>query len=119
MCVKNILIFSEFNSSGGTREFLKQLISINQKLNIKSHVVSEDIDIEMINFFKEQKVSFYRIKKRYKLFYKPYFSLIYEFLYQRPFVRKIKHDLLISSVGTPGINFLHFFTPFFNLIYFI
>ena len=107
MILKNVLIFSEFDSSGGTREFLKQLVLINNKLNIHSHVVSESIDNEMIYFFNQHNVNFSLIQKRLRIFHKPYFSLIYEFIYQRTFVNKIDHDLLISTVGTPGLNFYH------------
>lgn len=110
MYIKDVLIFSEFDSSGGTREFLKQLIVINNKLNINSFVVSEYIDDEMISFFYEQNVKFSCIKKRNNVFHKPYFSIIHEFIYHRSFVNNIKHDLVISSVGTPGINFFHFLT---------
>jgi glycosyltransferase involved in cell wall biosynthesis len=110
MILKDVLIFSEFDSSGGTREFLKQLILINNKLNINSHVVSEKIDNDMVDFFNKEKVNFSIIKKRNSIFYKPYFSIIYELLHQFKFIKKVKHDLVISSVGTPGINFFHFFT---------
>lgn len=110
MILNNVLIFSEFDSSGGTREFLKQLILIHNNLNINSHVVTEYIDSDMLDFFKKQKVNFSLIKKRKSIFYKPYFSIIYEYLYQFEYIKKIKHDLVISSVGTPGINFFHFLT---------
>lgn len=110
MAIKRVLIFSEFDTSGGTREFLKQLILINNNLNFKSYVVSENIDFEMIDFFNEHKVEFSNIKRRSRIFKKPYFSLVYEFIYHRYFVNKVKHDIIVSSVGTPGINFFHFLT---------
>lgn len=104
----NLLIFAEFDSSGGTREFLKQLIVINYELNYKSHVVCEKVDKLLLSFFHKYNVEFTIVKKRSIFYSKPFLSFFFEFYYHYPIILKLKPDIIISSVGTPGINFFHF-----------
>ncbi len=116
-----ITVIPEYsNNGGGTFTFLLKFIKINISIKNKIFLVIE----RNRNFKTIQKLIFdYNldliiIPTRKRLFYKPYFCVLYELWIWLIYIKKIKSDLLIVSSGTPWIN-LGYVTVVKKMIYFL
>lgn len=104
------LIFAEFSSTGGTRSFLKDLLSIHLKHNISTEVIfpKSASDCEIIHYIESRNFSYTIVPDRKPIFKKSYFSILYELYYYRKIITKTQPDLIVVSTATPGENFFCF-----------
>jgi glycosyltransferase involved in cell wall biosynthesis len=104
------LIFAEFSSTGGTRSFLKDLLSIHLKQSITTEVIfsSSASDCDIVQYIENMGFSHTIVPDRKSIFKKNYFSLIYELYYYPKIIIKVKPDFIVVSTGTPGENILFF-----------
>lgn len=104
------LIFAEFSSTGGTRSFLKDLLSIHEKHDISTEVVfpTSASDNDIIHYIESRNFSYTIVPDRKPIFKKSYFSLVYELYYYFRIISKAQPDLIIVSSATPGENIFCF-----------
>lgn len=104
------VVFAEFSTTGGTRSFLKDLLTIHEKHNISTEVVfpKSASDNDIINYIESKNFSYITVPDRKPIFKKSYFSLIYELYYYYSIIAKVQPDLIVVSTATPGENIFCF-----------
>lgn len=115
------LVFTDMTSTGGTGTFIKNLLSIHFQNNIKTTLCCDifDLNESMQKTISQTNTQFIIIKKRSKPFNKSYFSLLFEWIYYFPIIKKNKSDLVIISTANPGWCFFFFFlkVPFIYILH--
>ena len=102
-----ILIIPEYGKiGGGTLTFLIKLLDINYRVKNKIILVIEkNKKLEIIEkLINKYDIEIIEIPDRPKLFYKPYFSVLFELRIWFISIYKKKYDFLFVSNGTPWLN---------------
>jgi len=105
------LVFTDMSSSGGTGTFIKSLLSINYESSINTILCCDlyDANESIQKSIFETNTELIKLKKKKKIFNKSYFSLIFEWLYYFPIIKKNKPELLVVSTANPGWCFFFLF----------
>jgi len=104
-----ILFIAEFSSTGGTRENFKQLLQAHQDLGYTTHVLIPNLSDDKIKeFILSTGATYTCLKRREKVFKKPYYSLLYEWFHIKPEIKAYNPDLILCSAADLKRNFLPF-----------
>jgi len=102
-----ILMIPEYSiTGGGTLTFFLNFLDINDRLGNKIVLlIQENQKSEIINkYLNKYSIEVSEIPERKPIFFKPYFSVLFELWIWFFYIRKIKYDLLFVSNGTPWLN---------------
>lgn len=115
-----LILCDSIPSMGGTRSFLLNILRENEKRQIKTNLVlpKSSIDEELISLCKKSGINLVPFKDRSKIFKKPYLAFIYDVVIYLTILKKLRPNLILASIGTPGL-FLGLFFLNKPLIYFL
>lgn len=111
MSMKILIIPDNIGSMGGTRTFLITLLKIHHIHHFKTILAlqSDQTDQEILDLCNQFSIKLVLLKKRKLLFYKPYFSLLYDFYVYFKTAFIFKPNLIVASIGTPRLFYGLFF----------
>jgi glycosyltransferase involved in cell wall biosynthesis len=101
--VKKVLILAEFSEKGGTKTFLEKLIKYNHELSCVTKILIENYhEISSIkNTCKKFNAKYCYIPTRTKIFYNPYFAIVYDLYVYLYYIKKENYNLLFISNSSP------------------
>ncbi len=102
-----LLIYPEFDHYGGTKTFFLNLLEhhANEKIETAVVLTREQRDWFEPNFFSKRNIRVFICPKRPAIFFKCWFSLLFDFFALLPAFIQFNPDGIVVSNGTPGIMF--------------
>lgn len=108
-----ILIIADYGEFGGTLTFLKQILKVCKLKNIRPAIlITENQEgHEIIDGFIKQGGKVFIGPVRKSIFFRRYFSIIFDIYYIFFAFLKTRPDILLVTIGTPGMMLGSLFFP--------
>ena len=106
-----VLLIPEISVTGGTGTFIRQLLEIHLKFHLNTLVLLPHslAESSIETFIKKNNISYSFIPDREPFQWIGYFSLIFEIINYRRYIKQFKPDIIVCSTGTLGHNLVGFF----------